>query len=240
MVALPAVAEVVSAPGSLCADDIIAKMNQSEQSRDRTLTAYSAVRHYTLRDEKGRTTEMEVRLSYRTDSGKSFDVLSRNGSDGIFGRVLEKVMQAEAETSRKNGHSTELISSDNYDFRLLGIEMKDGHRCYDIRLLPKHKTKYLIDGNAWIDTNDFALVRMEGRTAGSVSFWIGRPYIVQCFQKVGNYWLASKNDSVANAKFVGRTELTIDSSDYSVPGLQHEQVAQNGAYTPSSASASAP
>ena len=221
---LPVVA--VDNPPALCAGDIVAKMNQTEQDRDRTLTTYTALRHYMLRDSKGRAAQMTVRLSYHTSSGKSFEVLSQNGADGIFGHVLEKVMQAEAENSRNKGPRGELISPLNYDFRLLGMGEQGGRRCYVIQLLPKRKSKFLIDGEAWIDSEDFALVRMEGRTAASVSFWIGRPWVVQCFEKVGNYWLASKNDSVADAKFIGRTELTVESSDYSVPGLPPEQVAQ--------------
>jgi len=223
---LPAAAAVVEHPRSLCADQIIAKMNRTEENRGRTLSTYSAIRHYTLRGEKGKTSEMTVRLCYRNESGKRFEVLSQNGSDGIFARVFEKVLQAEAETSRDGDRDKQAISPENYNFHLLGMEARDGRSCYLVRLLPKRKSKYLIDGSAWIDAEDFALVRLEGRTAGSVSFWIGRPYIVQCFEKVGGYWLASKNDSVANAKFIGRTELTIDSSDYSVPGLDHQQVAQ--------------
>ena len=223
---LPAAAAVAEQPCGLCVGDVISKMNQREENRGRTLSTYSAIRHYTLRGEKGRTSEMTVRLSYRSDSGKSFEVLSQNGSDGIFSRVFEKVLQAEAETSRDGDRDKDSISPENYDFRLLGMEDRDGRSCYTVRLLPKRKSKYLIDGSAWIDAEDFALVRLEGRTAGSVSFWIGRPYIVQSYEKVGGYWLASKNDSVANAKFIGRTELTIDSSEYSVPGLDHQQVAQ--------------
>jgi len=234
---LPAAVAIAESTPAPCADDIVAKMNQSERNRNRSLTAYSAVRRYTLRSESGKMSVMTVRLVYRSDSGKSFEVLSENGSDGIFRHVLDKVLQAETETSREHNG---LLSPKNYNFRLLGIQQQDDHRCYVLQLLPKHKSKYLIEGKAWIDARDFALVRMEGRTAGSVSFWIGKPWITQCFQKVGNYWLASKNDSVANAKFIGRTELTIESSEYSVPGLEREQVAQTTGYGSSPASASAP
>ena len=235
---LPASAAIPLSASMPCAEEIVARMNQSERTRDRNLTAYSAVRRYALRSESGKIAVMTVRLVYRSDSGKTFEVLSQNGSDGIFRHVLEKVLQAESDTSR--AHNNELISPENYNFRLLGMGQQGSHRCYVLQLLPKHKSKYLIDGKAWIDAEDFALVRMEGRTAGSVSFWIGKPYITQSFEKVGNYWLASKNDSIANAKFVGRTELTIESSDYSVPGLEREQVAQSTGYGSGAARASAP
>ncbi|HZU27385.1 MAG TPA: hypothetical protein VFA04_17795 [Bryobacteraceae bacterium] len=221
----------VAADTSICADDIIARMMQADDARDRSLKAYTAVRHYTLRGEKGRTGEMTVRLDYDSASGKKFEILAANGADGLYRRVFDKVLQAEVETSRRTGQNDSSISSRNYKFQLLGQEMRDGRRCYVIQLLPKRKSKYLIDGKAWIDEQDYALVRLEGRTAGSVSFWVGKPYIVQCYRKVGNYWLAATNDSIANAKIVGRMELTIQSSDYSVPGMSSVQVAEKAHQT---------
>jgi len=214
------------AGSAMCADDVIAKMNQADENRDSKLRAYSAVRHYTLRGEKGKTAEMTARLDYDNKSGKKFEVLAENGERGLYRRVFEKVLEAEAQASRKSGHDDNSISPANYNFKLLGQETRDGRNCYVIQLLPKRKSKYLVDGKAWIDESDYALVRLEGRTAGSVSFWVGRPYIVQSFQKVGNYWLAASNDSVANAKLVGRMELTINSSEYSVPGVNSVQVAE--------------
>lgn len=214
-----------NAASSICADDIVAKMNQADETRDRNLRSYTAVRHYTLNGEKGRRGEMTVRLDYNSTSGKTFHVLAQNGDSGLSRRVFDKVMEAEAETSRKAGDES-AITPANYQFRFLGEESRDGRNCYVIQLLPRHKSKYLIDGRAWIDKADYALVRLEGRTAASVSFWVGKPYIVQSFQKVGNYWLAASNDSVANAKLVGRMELTINAAEFSVPGVPNVQVAE--------------
>jgi hypothetical protein len=223
----------VNSNSGICAEDIIARMMQADDNRDRSLKSYTAVRHYTLHGEKGRTGELTARLDYDKNTGKKFEILASNGADGLYRRVFDKVLQAEADTSRKGGRDDSAISPQNYNFRLLGEEERDGRNCYVIQLLPKRKSKYLIDGRAWIDEEDYALVRLEGRTAGSVSFWVGRPYIVQNYRKVGNYWLAASNDSVANAKLVGRMELTINSSEYSVPGVTSMQVAEKAQHSDS-------
>ena len=218
-------ASIPTAIPQLCAEDIVMKMLQADAVRDRALHRYSATRHYVIHGEKNRMAEMTVRLVYHDGAGKTFEVLAQNGSEGVYRRVFEKVLQAESETSRGVNHEDSSISPKNYNFQLLGEEPRDGRRCYVVRLLPKRKSKYLIDGKGWIDEQDYALVRLEGRTSGSVSFWVGRPYIVQTFRKIGNYWLASRNDSIANVKIMGRTELTIDSSDYSVPGVSDVELA---------------
>jgi hypothetical protein len=73
-----------------------------------------------------------------------------------------------------------------------------------------------------VDAIDSQLVRMEGRTAASMSFWVGKPYVVYDFQKVGCYWLAARNHSMADARFIGTTQLTIEVQGYELkPG--HEQ-----------------
>jgi|SRR5579884_2491802 len=224
-VSLPLLAGSISSPTTApCADAIIAKMIQADAVRDRSLRQYSATRHYRLRGDKKRNAEMTVRLDYRTGIGKTFEVLAQNGADGIYKRVFDKVLEAETESSRRNGEDNS-ISAKNYDFQFLGEEKLDGRLCYVIRLLPKRKSKYLIDGKAWIDAEEYALVRLQGRTSGSVSFWVGRPYIVQTYRKVGKYWLAAHNDSVAHVKIMGRMELMIDSSDYAVPGMSDLELA---------------
>jgi hypothetical protein len=72
------------------------------------------------------------------------------------------------------------------------------------------------------------MVRLEGRSAARMSFWVGRSSIVEEFQKVGRLWLLSRNQSAANCRFIGRTELTIEANDLEVPGAARVAIAQRG------------
>jgi hypothetical protein len=49
-----------------------------------------------------------------------------------------------------------------------------------------------------------------------VSFWIGKPYIAQDFEKVDDVWVSARNRSVSDVKFLGRTELSVDFTDYQI------------------------
>ena len=88
-------------------------------------------------------------------------------------------------------------------------------------LKPKRGSKYLIEGKAWIDPNENAIVRVEGRTAKSVSFWIGKPHIIQEFRKVGDVWVSASNRSTSDVKLLGHTELYVEFVNYQV-GRVHE------------------
>ncbi len=63
---------------------------------------------------------------------------------------------------------------------------------------------------------------LEGRPAASVSFWVGKPLITQSFEKVGDFWLLSRNHSEVDAKIVGRIALNIDTRDVEMGGTKVE------------------
>jgi hypothetical protein len=45
---------------------------------------------------------------------------------------------------------------------------------------------------------------------------VGRAYVVQEFRKVGDLWYSSLNQSKADVRFLGTTELIIKYLDYSI------------------------
>ena len=85
-----------------------------------------------------------------------------------------------------------------------------------LSLVPKRNSKYLIQGKAWVDSAEFGLVRIEGYPTESLSFWVGKPFIVQEFDNVGGHWLLRSNKSIVDAKIIGRIELTVSSKTYAM------------------------
>ena len=202
-------------------DEIVSGMTVADTERRDALEEYSAVRKYTLHnDRRMKSAEMDVHVTYRKGEGKAFEIISSQGTDGISGRVLRRLMDAEAEASKKGTRDQSRVTPRNYDFELLGTEMKNGRLCYVLALTPKTKSKYLLSGKAWVDAEQLAIVRLEGRPTANVSFWVGKPYVVMDFDKVGDFWLISHNQSKADCKFLGPMELTIEYSGYQVTGSQ--------------------
>jgi hypothetical protein len=67
-----------------------------------------------------------------------------------------------------------------------------------------------------VSSQDFQLVKLEGHPAANISFWAGKPYIVQHFQKVGPLWVTSENYSRAESAILGKTELHIKSYNHHI------------------------
>ncbi len=212
---------------ALTADQILDRVSRADDRRREGLLEFTTTRRYLLHNPRmKRDARMLVRVDYRKGQGKSFQILAADGAEGISRRVFDKLLAVEAEGSQKNNVDRNL-SAQNYEVQLLGSEVRDERRCYVLELTPKTKSKYLLNGKAWVDAEDFAVVRMEGHPSASLSFWAGKPYIVQEFQKVGDFWMASRNLSHAESRLLGTSELTIESSGYQLNGAGAERVAVN-------------
>lgn len=220
---------------ALPSDDFVAaRITNTELRRVSNLHDYSVVRTYSLRNTHlKQDAVMTVRMSYSKGQGKSFEIVALKNAEGMSRKVLERLIQTEAETSRKPSHDELNVGKENYKFHVTGTGVLNGRRCYIVELTPKRRSKYLIQGKAWVDTNEFALVRVEGRPAASLSFWVGKPYIVQDFDKVGSFWMASHNRSESQSFLLGSSVLTIDYSQYQVN--PETQVAQTVVSSPKAA-----
>jgi len=198
-------------------EDVAGKITETEMQRLATLHDYSVIRKYVLHNSHLKSDAvMTVRLKYQKGCGKSFEIIGVENADGMSRRVLDRLLQSEAESSHKESQDQFAISKVNYKFHVTGTDTRDGRSCYIVDLIPKHKSRYLVQGKAWVDKNEFALVRIEARPSVSLSFWVGKPYIVQDFQKVGSFWFAAHNRSESESWVLGSSVLTIDYSDYKV------------------------
>ena len=212
------VATAVKLTADLPSDEEFAdKITRTELRRLANLREYSAFCKYTLQNSHMKDdAEMTVRLNYAAGSGKSFEIMDIKNASGLSRKVLERLTQSEAESSRRATRDEFQITKANYKFHGLGASTYRGRPCYVVEVTAKRKSKYLVDGKAWVDPNEFAILKIEGRPAASLSFWVGKPYIVQEFQKIGPFWMASHNRSESESWLLGHSVLTIDYSDYEI------------------------
>ena len=201
-------------------DQIIERMNRAEDQRRSHLHEFWGSRKYVLKNDRwNKNAEMQVEVQYKQGQGKTFQMLAATGSEDIQNRVFKKLIDTESEASRdRSDADPSRLSPENYKFQLIGTEERNGRQAYVIELHPRKKSKFLIEGKAWVDAQDYALARLEGRPASNISFWVGRPYIVQNFAKVGEQWMASSNHSTAESRLFGKTELHIEYSRYRMNG----------------------
>src|SRR5205807_640655 len=90
------------------------------------------------------------------------------------------------------------------------------YHCFVLRAIPKRREKYLFEGKVWIDAEDYAVVRIEGRPAKKLSFWIERADFVRQYQKIDSFWLPQRDVTLVQVRLYGRKALTIDHQNYTV------------------------
>ncbi len=187
-------------------------------TRAQELRNFESMRRYTL-DYTGfpssRSAEMNVKVSYRAPGTKEFAVLAESGSKLILTRVFRKLLESEQESSRDAKNRTDVaLTADNYRFALRGCEVDAGRDLYVMDVLPLRETKFLYRGTIWIDAQDFAVTRIDAEPARNPSFWTKKSKIHHRYQKIGEFYLPSLNETVTEVRLGGKAVLTIRYQDY--------------------------
>lgn len=207
------------------ADDVVARMMQFDAQRQSELAGYTATRRYAAVNKK-RHAEMLVRVTCASDGSKQFNILSEEGSGAIRKHVFYKLLNEEAEASRRGTRDSTRLTPANYDFQLLGRETLETGPTYVLAVRPKTSNKYLIDGKIWVDAWDYAIVRIEGQPARNPSFWVRSVHFIHTYQKVHQFWFASATRTTSHILIFGDSELTIENSEYALnppPDRTHDR-----------------
>jgi hypothetical protein len=200
---------------SLTAPEILERMARADNQRIAALAGYSGVRHYRFENKKHhKRAEMTVHVTCGSDGAKKFEVVDESGSGFVRSHIIHKMIEAEEEASQKGERKDTRIIPENYDFTLIGRELAGGRESYVLEIAPKKPSKFSIVGKIWVDAEDFAIARIEGHPAKNPSFWIRSVDVVQQYGRNGQFWLPARNQSVAQAKIFGTTEVVIEYSDY--------------------------
>ncbi len=207
------------APPALTVEEVVNRMVRADEKRLSEFQGYTATRRYYLENKRvNKRAEMMVRVTCTSTGSRSFAVVSENGSNVIRTRVLRKMIEAEAEASQQDGREQNRIVPNNYDFRLAGSEITDGRLAYVLEIVPKTQNRFLIRGRIWVDAEDYAITRIEGTPAKNPSFWTRSIRIVHRYGKTGPFWLPVLNQSRADVRIFGSTEVTIEYFGYLLNG----------------------
>ena len=197
----------------MSAETVIESLVQSNRRRESRLQqySYSAPRTYRVKDDKGKVrAEAQVLMQFQAPNKKEFKIVSQTGSSLIHGRVFKPLMDSEAEAAASRNRQDNAITSANYTFNLIGEDDVDGHHCFALQVTPKRSEKYLFKGKIWIHATEFAVVRIEGQPAKNPSFFIKQVNFTRRYQKVGDFWLPIRDESVSQIRLFGTNILTVD------------------------------
>jgi len=214
---LPPLTPLTAPYQNMTGDELFARLLESNRSRDARLRQYSSVRTYRVSNDEGKVYAEEiVRLDYQAPDHKRFQTLSEEGSGLVRDLVLKRLIASESETSTGRAHHDSAIKPANYEFNLLGEQDIGPYHCLVAQATPKRKDKYLFEGTVWIDAQDYAIVRIAGQPAKSLSFWITRADFVRDYEKVFYFWLPAQDETWVHIRLHGRKMLSIQHGEYVV------------------------
>lgn len=202
---------------TITGDTIFAKLVEFNRLRESRLKQYSVQSTYRVQNAKGETrAETQALLRYRAPGTKEFEIISEKGSGLIRSRVFKPLMDVEVETASERNRIDSSITPNNYTLALLGEEELAGSPCFVVQATPKRPDKYLFTGKIWIHSVEFAIVQIEGQPAKNPSLWIKRVDFVRRYQKIGEFWLPLKNESITRVRLIGKNTLTTDYNNYEI------------------------
>ena len=202
-------------PALRSADEVVARMIVHDGERQAVLHGYTAARRYVLENgNHHKRAEMLVRMTCREDGSKEFEVVSESGWGGARKFVFPRLLEAEIDAARPGFREQSRITPDNYKFAMVGTEPVRGRPAYVMAIEPRTANKYLTRGTIWVDAEDYAIVRVDGKPAKNPSFWTKSVHFVHDYSRTGSFWFPVSDRSVTDARIFGSTELTIEYFDY--------------------------
>lgn len=135
-----------------------------------------------------------------------YTVVHERGSDTVRSKVLQAILEREADAVNAGEGARGDLTPENYDFGAASVDV-DGSRYISLR--PKRKDVMLVDGRMVLspDGNDY--VRVEGRLSKNPSFWTTLVNVVRHYGRLGGVRVPTAVESAAKVRFAGTAQLEI-------------------------------
>ena len=225
------VCAILLGPAMACAgeglpsvESVVLHMAQARLENRAHLRPYTVTRNYKLIGKEKQTTRSEViaELSFIPPDAKQFVIREATGM-GLGERIVRQMLEHETAIVRNYG-STDM-SPANYEFRMVGQEVWEGHPCYVLEMLPRRKDKILLRGKIWVDSTTYLTRRTEGEPGKAPSWWLRDSRIVLIYGDVAGMWLQISSESTADVRFLGTHTMISRDIEYKT----EEVVAASGA-----------
>lgn len=190
---------------------ILERMVAHKEWQDGYLSEYTAVRtFYAENDRFGIDATLVVETVFQEPEVAHSRIVRQEGSSLIRERVFDKILEAERETHSGAAKRDTDITPANYTFRWIGSEMCETRACYRLGIESKRKDRYSMEGDVWVDTEDFAIVRVKGSPSKRPSFWTTKTDIDRRYRRVDGIWLTDRIESNSELFVAGKSYLKID------------------------------
>jgi hypothetical protein len=208
---------------------IFAELVAHNERQSEALLKYTAVKRHQEIDSRGEMyAEETAHIEYHAPDKKTVVMTSENGwgPNGHF--TLDQLIVGEIEANAGGDDGDGSITPANYKLDPLGEQQVGAFHCFVVQAIPRRKGKDLFEGKIWIDVQDYAIVRIEGRPVKRPSFWIAKEEFIRQYQKIEGFWLLQKDETLVHVRLYGTELLTVDHWNYVV---NHAIDSPSNAYT---------
>ena len=147
----------------------------------------------------------------------TYDKLRFEGDGTIKNQVIARYLTAEAE-SQKDQSPSIAVTPENYKFKYKGRSRIDEHDIHIFQVTPRQKRQGLFRGEVWIDAGTYLRVQESGYLVKNPSIFLKKVAFVRKYEIRNGISVPRQVQSIVDTRLVGRAELTIDFSNFSVDG----------------------
>jgi hypothetical protein len=148
--------------------------------------------------------------------------------DGIVNKeIISRYLTAEVMAQKEQ--SPEIaVTPRNYKFKYKGMNATTGRDVHVFEVSPRKKREGLFKGEVWIDARTYLKVQESGYLVKNPSIFLKKVAFIRKYEIRDGISVPRQVQSVANVRFVGKAELTIDFSNFSIDALKLGSAAEAG------------
>ena len=151
----------------------------------------------------------------------TYQVLGFEGDRTVQKEVITRYIQAEID-AQTNAASEMAVVPANYKFHFKARGKFDGRDAYIFQVTPRRKRDGLFRGDLWIDSATFLKVQETGYLVKNRSMFLKRVAFTRTYEIRDGMSVPLRTESVADVRLIGKAELTIDYTNFSVGDLPVE------------------
>jgi hypothetical protein len=155
----------------------------------------------------------------------TYEMLKFDGDSTVKRQVIARYMEAEVE-AQKDPSPAMAITPQNYKFRYKALMEQGGNIVHIFEVTPRKKRQGLFKGDLWIDGKTFLRIQESGYLVKTPSVFLKKIAFVRKYVIYDGIAVPRQVQSVVDTRLVGKAELTIDFSNYS---LDRSHIAAGGA-----------
>ena len=149
-----------------------------------------------------------------------YEKLRFEGDSTVNSQVITRYLKAEAEAQTHQADPSVAVTPLNYQFRYKGLNLLDGRQVHVFQVSPKRKGPGLFTGEIWIDAVTCLRVRELGYLVKSPSIFLKKVAFIRKYEIRDGVSVPRQVQSVVDTRLVGKAELTIDFTNFSIDPSQ--------------------